>query len=87
MGVLKICIAAGVRNCAVLLRPASLLRIRENCFLTGAGRLASWGAINGGRLNDAKTVRLSRSAKSAYDTFGILEAAGDVAEAPKTLAK
>ena len=73
-GVLNSCIAAGARNCAVLVRPASVLRIRLNWFLSDGGRCASCGAMSDGRLNEAKMVRLSRAAKRAQDIFGIFAA-------------
>ena len=73
-GVLNSCIAAGARNCAVLVRPASVLRIWLNWFLSDGGRCASCGAMSDGRLNEAKMVRLSRAAKRAQDIFGIFAA-------------
>jgi hypothetical protein len=73
-GVLNSCIAAGARNCAVLALLASVLRIRPNWFFSEGGRCASCGAISGGRLNEAKMVRLSRAAKRAQDSLGIFAA-------------
>ena len=84
---LNTCIAAGVRNCAVLFLPASVLRIRESRVCTAGGRFVSWGAISGGRLNDAKIVRQSRAAKSAYDSLGILAAGEEFAAEPNIFAK
>lgn len=75
-GVLTSCIAAGARNCAILVLLAALSRDFEN-----DGR---WGAIMGGRLKDANTVRLSRKANKVYEIFGIV-AAGPAPE-PKSRA-
>jgi len=69
-------IAAGAKNCAVVARPDSVLRIWENRDLTLKGRLASCGAMMGGRLNEANIVKLSRTANRAYESRGTA-AAGD----------
>jgi hypothetical protein len=49
------------------------------------GRLASCGAIKGGKLNEAKMVRESRMANKAYDSLGIA-AAGDEEGPPNIFA-
>lgn len=59
------CIAAGAKNCAVLLRLDSVLKIAENCFCTDGGRSRNFGAMSGGRLKDANTVMLSLIANNA----------------------
>lgn len=64
-GVLNTCIAAGARNCAVFVRPASVLSTLENFSFTLGGSSARRGAMIVGRLKDAKIVRLSLHAKSA----------------------
>ena len=57
-GVLTNCIAAGVTNCATLAAPTY--------FFTSSPIYASiFGANTGGRLNEAKIVRQSRTVKSA----------------------
>ena len=56
-GVLSNCIPAGARNCAAL----CLLKRASTSLL----KVGSKGAISGGRLNDAKTVSESRTAKRA----------------------
>lgn len=53
--------AAGARNCAV--------EARETYF-SAASDNGSEGAINGGRLNDAKMVRQSLAANRPYVTGG-----------------
>ena len=77
MGVLISCIAAGAKNCAVLLRLVSVLKIPEKCFCTDGGKSSSLGAITGGRLKEANIVILSRIANRAYESIGIV-AAGDL---------
>ena len=67
-------------------RPDSVLRILENRDVMAEGRLASCGAMMGGRLNEANIVMLSRMANNAYDSLGTT-AAGDDDGAPNIRAK
>jgi hypothetical protein len=69
----------------VFARPDSVLRILENFDWTLGGRLASCGAIKGGRLKEANMVRESRMANKAYDSLGIV-APGDEEGAPNIFA-
>lgn len=57
----------------------------EKLDLMLGGRLASCGAIKGGRLKEAKMVIESRMANRAYDSLGIA-AAGDEEGPPNILA-
>ena len=61
----KSCMAAGAKNCAVFARFDSVERMRENRSLMAGGRLWSRGAIQGGRIKEAKIVMPSRAAKRA----------------------
>ena len=85
IGVLIICIAAGVRNCAVFIRPDSVDRIRLNLCFTDGGRSASFGARIDGRLKLAKIVMASRAAKRMYESRG-MAAAGEEEGLPKRTA-
>lgn len=67
-------------------RPDSVLRILENRDVMAEGRLASCGAMMGGRLKEANIVMLSRMANNAYDSLGTT-AAGDDDGAPNIRAK
>ncbi|MBV36053.1 MAG: hypothetical protein CMP47_11490 [Rickettsiales bacterium] len=58
-------------------RPDSVLRILENRDVMAEGRLASCGAMMGGRLNEANIVMLSRMANNAYDSLGTTAAEDD----------
>ena len=65
IGVLKSCMNAGARNCAVLsLAPSVLNTLEKEDWIAGGNRFRR-GAIRLGRLKLAKMVRLSRAAKSA----------------------
>jgi len=65
--------------------PDSVLRTLEKLDLILGGRLASCGAINGGKLKEAKIVRESRMANKAYDSLGIADV-GDEDAAPNIFA-
>jgi hypothetical protein len=87
MGVETSWMAAGATNWAVLVRAPSVLRILENFDWIAGGRSTSFGAMMDGRLNEAKIVKLSRTAKRAYESFGTTAAAVDEAGAPNIRAK
>jgi hypothetical protein len=75
IGVEKICIAAGVRNCAVFNLPDSVDNSFENCWRRGFGTFAGVRrpARIEGRLKDAKIVMLSLSANRARLILGMVE--------------
>ena len=77
MGVLTICIAAGVRNCAVAILPDSVEMMRLKRSLTEGGSSASFGAMMEGRLKEAKIVMESLAAKRAKESFGMVAAGPD----------
>ena len=64
IGVEKICMAAGATNCAVFVRPDSVLRMRLNLACTAGGNFCSFGAMSGGRLKLAKIVIESLAANN-----------------------